>query len=297
MNEPPRSVSEPNILSRLLTVFGYIIAIPLFFIAIKIVQEYERGVIFRLGRLVGARGPGLFFILPFVERMVKIDLRVVTMDVPRQDVITRDNVTVKVDAVVYFRVVNPEDAVTKVMDYFRATSLVAQTTLRSVLGQSDMDELLSKREELNQRLQQIIDEATEPWGIKVTIVEVRDVSLPADMINAMSRQAQAERERRAKVISAEGEFQAAARLAEAAEVMSASPITLQLRYLHTLSEIASENNSTIVFPLPIDIVQAFVQRTVGGGAGGDGARRRIPPRDEAAELEPPQDQTPEEEPG
>ncbi|HLC28586.1 MAG TPA: slipin family protein, partial [Dehalococcoidia bacterium] len=182
-------------------------AIPLFFIAIKIVQEYERGVIFRLGRLVGARGPGLFFILPIVERMVKVDLRVVTMDVPRQDVITRDNVTVKVDAVVYFRVVNPEDAVVKVMDYIRATSLVAQTTLRSVLGQSDLDELLSKRDELNQRLQQIIDEATEPWGIKVTIVEVRDVSLPADMINAMSRQAQAERERRAKVIHAEGEFE------------------------------------------------------------------------------------------
>jgi len=202
MNEPPRSVSEPNFLARLLTIFGYIIAIPLFFIAIKIVQEYERGVIFRLGRLVGARGPGLFFILPFVERMVRVDLRVVTMDVPRQDVITRDNVTVKVDAVVYFRVVNPEDAVTKVMDYFRATSLVAQTTLRSVLGQSDLDELLSKREELNQGLQQIIDEATEPWGIKVTIVEVRDVSLPADMINSISRQAQAERERRAKVISA-----------------------------------------------------------------------------------------------
>ena len=242
-------------MSRLLTIFGYIMAIPLFFIAIKIVQEYERGVIFRLGRLVGARGPGLFFILPFVERMVKVDLRVVTMDVPRQDVITRDNVTVKVDAVVYFRVVNPEDAVTKVMDYFRATSLVAQTTLRSVLGQSDMDELLSKRDELNQRLQQIIDEATEPWGIKVTIVEVRDVSLPADMINSMSRQAQAERERRAKVIAAEGEFQAAARLAEAAEVMSASPITLQLRYLHTLSEIAAEKNSTIVFPLPIDLIR------------------------------------------
>jgi len=293
MKEPPRTVSEPNFLSRLLTIFGYIMAVPLFFIAIRIVQEYERGVIFRLGRLVGARGPGLFFILPFVERMVKVDLRVVTMDVPRQDVITRDNVTVKVDAVVYFRVVNPEDAVTKVMDYFRATSLVAQTTLRSVLGQSDMDELLSKREELNQRLQQIIDEATEPWGIKVTIVEVRDVSLPADMINAMSRQAQAERERRAKVISAEGEFQASARLAEAAEVMSASPITLQLRYLHTLAEIATEKNSTIVFPLPIDIMQAFSQRADGTGAGAP--RRRIPPRDETAEAS--QEEPPEEDSG
>jgi len=296
MTDVPKASPPPNFLSRLLTIFGYIIAIPLFFIAIKIVQEYERGVIFRLGRLVGARGPGLFFILPFVERMIKVDLRVVTMDVPRQDVITRDNVTVKVDAVVYFRVVNPEDAVTKVMDYFRATSLVAQTTLRSVLGQSEMDELLSKRDELNQRLQQIIDEATEPWGIKVTIVEVRDVSLPADMINAMSRQAQAERERRAKVIGAEGEFQAAARLAEAAEVMSASPITLQLRYLHTLSEIASEKNSTIVFPLPIDLIQTAIQR-LGDGASrpGPAPRRSIPQRETPA-LEEPPGQSPSEDP-
>src|SRR5881396_2584041 len=182
-----RRIPGPNWLARVLTGLGYFWAIPLFFLAIKVVQEYERGVIFRLGRLVGARGPGLFFILPFVERMVKVDLRVVTMDVPRQDVITKDNVTVKVDAVVYFRVVNPEDAVVKIMDYIRATSLIAQTTLRSVLGQSDLDELLSRREEVNQRLQQIIDETTEPWGIKVTLVEVRDVSLPADMINAMSR--------------------------------------------------------------------------------------------------------------
>src|SRR5438445_3516825 len=267
-SERPRAVSEPNFLSRLLTIFGYIMAVPLFPFAIRIVQEYERGVIFRLGRLVGARGPGLFFILPFVERMVKVDLRIVTMDVPRQDVITQDNVTVKVDAVVYFRVVNPEDAVTKVMDYFRATSLVAQTTLRSVLGQSDMDELLSRREEVNQRLQQIIDETTEPWGIKVTLVEVRDVSLPADMINAMSRQAQAERERRAKVIHAEGEFEAAARLAEAGAVMAAEPATLQLRYLQTLTEIASERNSTVVFPIPIDLINMFIAR--GGGNGGDG---------------------------
>src|SRR6059036_3933504 len=263
MNEAPRAPSEPNLLSRLLTAFGYIMAVPLFFLAIRIVQEYERGVIFRLGRLVGARGPGLFFILPFVERMVKVDLRVVTMDVPRQDVITKDNVTVKVDAVVFFRVVNPEDAVVKIMDYFRATSLVAQTTLRSVLGQSDMDELLSRREEVNQRLQQIIDESTEPWGIKVTLVEVRDVSLPADMINAMSRQAQAERERRAKVIHAEGEFQAAARLAEAGAVMAAEPATLQLRYLQTLTEIASERNSTVVFPIPIDLINMFLSGRIG----------------------------------
>ncbi|TMC00597.1 MAG: slipin family protein [Chloroflexi bacterium] len=256
-------------------------AVPLFFLAIRIVQEYERGVIFRLGRLVGARGPGLFFMLPFVERMVKVDLRIVTMDVPRQDVITRDNVTVKVDAVVYFRVVNPEDAVTKVMDYFRATSLVAQTTLRSVLGQSDLDELLSKRDEVNQRLQHIIDESTEPWGIKVTIVEVRDVSLPADMINAMSRQAQAERERRAKVIHAEGEFEAAARLAEAGAVMAAEPATLQLRYLQTLTEIASERNSTVVFPIPIDLINMFLSGRIGGADGGGGqptAPRPIPRR-------------------
>src|SRR2546422_4018958 len=280
MNEmPPRAVSEPNFLSRLLTIFGYIMAVPLFPFAIRIVQEYERGVIFRLGRLVGARGPGLFFILPFVERMVKVDLRIVTMDVPRQDVITRDNVTVKVDAVVYFRVVNPEDAVTKVMDYFRATSLVAQTTLRSVLGQSDLDELLSKRDEVNQRLQHIIDESTDPWGIKVTIVEVRDVSLPADMINAMSRQAQAERERRAKVIHAEGEFEAAARLAEAGAVMAAEPATLQLRYLQTLTEIASERNSTVVFPIPIDLINMFLARAGGDGnaqSGSGGARRTVP---------------------
>ncbi len=181
------------------------------------------------------------------------------MDVPRQDVITKDNVSVKVDAVVYFRVVNPEDAVVKIMDYFRATSLVAQTTLRSVLGQSDLDELLSRREDVNQRLQQIIDEATEPWGIKVTIVEVRDVSLPADMINAMSRQAQAERERRAKVIHAEGEFESSARLAEAGAVMAAQPAALQLRYLGTLTEIASERNSTVVFPIPIDLDQHVLE--------------------------------------
>ena len=249
----------PNWLARLLTIFGYILAIPLFPFAIKVVQEYERGVIFRLGRLVGARGPGLFFILPFVERMVIVDLRIVTMDVPRQDVITQDNVTVKVDAVVYFRVLDPEMAVVKVTDYIRATSLVAQTTLRSVLGQSDMDELLSKRDELNQRLQTIIDEATEPWGVKVSVVEVRDVSLPAEMINAMSRQAQAERERRAKVIHAEGEYEASRRLAEAGAVMAAEPATLQLRYLQTLTEIASEKNSTIVFPIPIDLITMFLE--------------------------------------
>lgn len=278
MQEPPRDVekSTPNWLARVLTGFGYLLAIPLFPFAVKIVQEYERGVIFRLGRLVGARGPGLFFILPFVERMVKVDLRVVTMDVPRQDVITKDNVTVKVDAVVYFRVMNPEDAVVRVLDYIRATSLVAQTTLRSVLGQSDLDELLSNRDELNQRLQQIIDDATEPWGIKVTIVEVRDVALPNEMINAMSRQAQAERERRAKVIHAEGEFEAAERLAQAGAVMAAEPATLQLRYLSTLTEIASEKNSTVVFPIPIDLINMFLQKNGNGGQSQAPQRRQLP---------------------
>ena len=281
MSSAPASAEPrgPNWLARLLTSLGYLTAIPLFWLAIKIVQEYERGVIFRLGRLVGARGPGLFFILPLVERMVKVDLRIVTMDVPRQDVITRDNVTVKVDAVVYFRVVNPEDAVVKVMDYIRATSLVAQTTLRSVLGQSELDELLSKRDELNQRLQYIIDESTEPWGIKVTIVEVRDVSLPAEMINAMSRQAQAERERRAKVIHAEGEYEAAERLAQAGAVMAAEPATLQLRYLQTLTEIASEKNSTVVFPIPIDLITMFLARGGDGWPANRGSRRTVPPAD------------------
>jgi regulator of protease activity HflC (stomatin/prohibitin superfamily) len=276
-----KRIPGPNWLSKGLTGLGYIWAIPLFFLAIRVVQEYERGVIFRLGRLVGARGPGLFFIIPFIERMVKIDLRVVTLDVPRQDVITRDNVTVKVDAVVYFRVLDPEMAVTRIVDFYRATSLVAQTTLRSVLGQSDLDELLSKRDELNQRLQVIIDEATEPWGVKVTNVEVRDVSLPADMINAMSRQAQAERERRAKVIHAEGEFEASRRLAEAGAVMAAEPTTLQLRYLQTLTEIASERNSTVVFPIPVDMISMFLRAsgisTDAGGGGGGHKAREIPP--------------------
>jgi regulator of protease activity HflC (stomatin/prohibitin superfamily) len=277
-----KRIPGPNWLSRVLTAWGYIIAIPLFPFAIKIVQEYERGVIFRLGRLVGARGPGLFFILPFVERMVKVDLRVVTMDVPRQDVITRDNVTVKVDAVVYFRVMDPENAVVKVTDYVRATSLVAQTTLRSVLGQSELDELLSKREDVNLRLQKIIDETTEPWGVKVTIVEVRDVSLPADMINAMSRQAQAERERRAKVIHAEGEYEASRRLAEAGAIMAAEPTTLQLRYLQTLTEISSERNSTVVFPIPIDLIQLFLPKLAREGAPpARPAPREIPPAEAA----------------
>jgi len=243
----------------------WIMLAPVLPFAVRIVQEYERGVIFRLGRLVGAWGPGLFLIIPIVERMVIVDLRVVTMDVPRQEAITRDNVTVKVDAVIYFRVVNPEDAVVKVADFIRATSLIAQTTLRNVIGQSDLDELLSKRDQVNQRLQEMIDESTEPWGVKVTAVEVRDVTLAPEMIRAIARQAEAERERRAKIIHADGEAQAAERLAEAGRIMTSTPATLQLRYLQTLSEIAAEHNSTIIFPLPIDLIRMFMGRVSGDG--------------------------------
>jgi regulator of protease activity HflC (stomatin/prohibitin superfamily) len=221
---------------------------------VRIVQEYERGVIFRLGRFVGARGPGLFFLIPFFDRMVKIDLRVVTIEVPPQEVITRDNVTVRVTAVLYFQVVDPGRAVTRVTDYVRATLQIAQTTLRSVLGQSDLDDLLSHREAINQRLQQIIDEQTEPWGIKVTIVEVKDVELPQSMQRAMARQAEAEREKRAKIIHADGEFQASQMLANAAQVIGSQPASLQLRYLQTLTEIATERNSTIIFPVPIELL-------------------------------------------
>src|SRR5688500_15023369 len=220
--------------------------------AVKIVQEYERGVIFRLGRLVGARGPGLFFIIPLADRMVKVDLRVLTLDVSAQEVITRDNVTVRVNAVLYFRVFDPEKAVVAVTDFVRATHQIAQTTLRSVLGESDLDELLSQREAINMRLQQIIDEQTEPWGIKVGIVEVKDVELPQTMQRAMARQAEAEREKRAKIIHASGEFEASKMLTDAARVIGSQPSAIQLRYLQTLTEIAAEKNSTIVFPIAIE---------------------------------------------
>jgi regulator of protease activity HflC (stomatin/prohibitin superfamily) len=232
--------------------------------AIKIVNEWERGVILRLGRLIGAKGPGFFLIIPFVDRMIKVDLRVVTMDVPPQDVITKDNVTVKVNAVVYFRVIDPEASVVKIQDHIRATSLISQTTLRNVLGQSELDELLTQREMLNQKLQKIIDEQTEPWGVKVSIVEIKDVELPETMRRSMAAQAEAERERRAKIIHADGEFQASERLAEAGAIIGREPTTLQLRYLQTLVEIASEKNSTIVFPIPIDLLAAFTR-----GRGGD----------------------------
>lgn len=254
--------------------------------AIRIVQEYERGVIFRLGRLVGARGPGLFFIIPILERMQKVDLRTVTMDVPSQEAISRDNVTIKVNAVIYFRVVNPEDAVVKVLDHIRATSQISQTTLRSVLGQSDLDELLSERERINLRLQQIIDQQTEPWGVKVSTVEIKDVELPQGMQRAMARQAEAERERRAKVINAEGELQASQTLAEAGLVLSATPATLQLRYLQTLTEVASERNSTIVFPVPIDLITAFLGGR--GAAPAPAPPRVVPPPPAASPGSPPE---------
>jgi regulator of protease activity HflC (stomatin/prohibitin superfamily) len=225
--------------------------------AIKIVQEYERGVIFRLGRLQGAKGPGLFFIIPILDRMMKVDLRVVTLDIPTQEAITRDNVTVSVNAVAYYRVIEPNDAIVNVEDYNRATWQIAQTSLRSVLGQSDLDELLMHRDEINQKIQQIVDEATEPWGVKVSIVEVKDVELPTTMKRAMARQAEAEREKRAKVIHSEGEYNAAQQLQEAATLLAKEPAALQLRYLSTLAEIAVEKNSTIIFPVPIEFINAF----------------------------------------
>jgi regulator of protease activity HflC (stomatin/prohibitin superfamily) len=227
---------------------------------IKIVTEFERGVVFRLGRLIGAKGPGLFLIIPFVDRIVKVDLRVVTMDVPSQEVITKDNVTVRVNAVVYFRVVDPESSVVKILDHIRATSQISQTTLRNVLGQSELDELLTQREKLNQMLQRIIDEHTDPWGVKVSTVEINEVELAEQMKRMMAAQAEAERERRAKIIHADGEFQASERLAQAGKVMATEPVTIQLRYLQTLTEITSERSSTVIFPLPIDIMKMFVDR-------------------------------------
>jgi len=227
---------------------------------VKILKEYERGVIFRLGRLLGTKGPGFFLIIPFVDQMTKRDLRVVTMDVTPQEVITRDNITVRVNAVIYFRVVNPEDSVVNVNDYIRATSQIAQTTLRNVLGQSELDELLVQREKLNMMLQKIIDEHTDPWGIKVATVEIKEVELPEQMRRMMAAQAEAERERRAKIIHADGEFQASEKLAEAGAIIAREPVTLQLRYLQTLTEIAAEKNSTLIFPLPIDLIKVFMEK-------------------------------------
>ncbi len=243
-----------------LTGFVIVIFLIIYFLtsAIKILKEYERGVVFRLGRIIPVKGPGLVIIWPIIDKIVRVSLRTVTMDVPSQDVITKDNITVKVNAVIYFRPIDPVKAITEVEDFFFATSQIAQTTLRSILGQSQLDDLLSKRDELNAELQKVIDFQTEPWGIKVSAVEVKNVDLPAEMQRAIARQAEAERERRAKIIHAEGEFQASQRLSEAANIISSQPIALQLRFLQTLTEIASEKNSTILFPIPIDLLKPFL---------------------------------------
>jgi regulator of protease activity HflC (stomatin/prohibitin superfamily) len=240
-----------------------IIVLVIFFLssAIRILNEYERGVIFRLGRVIAAKGPGLIILIPIIDKMIKVDLRTVTMDVPSQDVITRDNVSVKVNAVVYFRVMDAVKATVEVQQYLYATSQLAQTTLRSVCGQAELDKILSEREKVNSEIQEILDGHTEPWGIKVSVVEVKAIDLPQEMQRAMAKQAEAERERRAKVINAEGEFQAAARLAEAAAIIADHPIALQLRYLQTLREVASENNSTTLFPIPIDLFKPFMKLT------------------------------------
>lgn len=250
-----------------------VLVLMILFSAVKVVQEYERGVVFRLGRLLGPRGPGVILLIPFIEKMRKVDLRTVTMDIPAQEVITRDNVTVRVNAVAYFRVIDPNAATVNVADYIRATSQIAQTTLRSVLGQGDLDDLLSEREKINQELQRIIDDQTEPWGVKVSIVEVKDVELPSSMQRAMARQAEAEREKRAKVIHAEGEFQASQQLAQAAEVIARNPVTIQLRYLQTLTEIGAEQNTTVVFPLPIDLISSLTGASGSNGRSPGGSPR------------------------
>jgi len=237
-----------------------IIAVAALVSGIKILKEYERGVVFRLGRMVGARGPGMIYVIPGIEKMVKLDLRTVTMDIPPQDVITRDNVSVKVNAVLYFRVIDPNLAVREVENYLFATSQLAQVTLRSVCGQGELDELLSEREKINSRIQDILDRQTDPWGIKVVLVELKHIDLPQEMQRAMAKQAEAERERRAKVIHAEGEFQASQKLADAAGVMASQPMALQLRYLQSLVEIASEKNSTTIFPVPIDLLTPFLKK-------------------------------------
>ncbi len=238
-----------------------IVVLGIFFLssAIRILNEYERGVVFRLGRVIGAKGPGLIILIPIIDKMIKVDLRTVTMDVPAQDVITRDNVSVKVNAVVYFRVMDAVKATVEVQQYLYATSQLAQTTLRSVCGQAELDKILSEREKVNTEIQEILDLHTDPWGIKVSVVEVKQIDLPQEMQRAMAKQAEAERERRAKVINAEGEFQAAARMADAAAIIEEHPVALQLRYLQTLREVASENNSTTLFPIPIDLFKPFMK--------------------------------------
>ncbi|ACF43439.1 band 7 protein [Pelodictyon phaeoclathratiforme BU-1] len=232
--------------------------------SVKILREYERGVVFRLGRIIGAKGPGIIILIPGIDKMVKVDLRTVTLDVPPQDIITRDNVSVKVSAVVYFRVLDPIKAIVEVADFHFATSQLAQTTLRSVCGQGELDNLLAERDEINDRIQAILDKDTEPWGVKVAKVEVKEIDLPEEMRRAMAKQAEAERERRSTIINAEGEYQAAQRLADAATIIAASPSALQLRYLQTLKDISAENNSTIIFPLPIDLLKPFLESRSSG---------------------------------
>ncbi len=267
-----------------LVVIGVIVVILILLLlsAIRVVQQYERGVIFVLGRLIGAKGPGIFLVPPFVTRMIKVDLRIVTLTVPPQEVITRDNVTIKVTAVIYFYVVDPAHAVVNVMNFIQATTQIGQTTLRNVLGQSELDELLSQRNKINRELQAIIDETTERWGVKVTAVEIKDIELPVTMQRAMAKQAEAEREKRAKVIHAEGELQASAQLAQAAQMIGSQPATLQLRYLQTLTEIAVEKNSTIIFPLPLDLIEPFLKLAKQDGHaaavdGHDSPERTAPP--------------------
>ena len=246
------------------------IIILLFFVSsIRVLNEYERGVIFRLGRFLSTKGPGLIIVFPVIDRMVRVGLRLVTMDVPPQDIVTKDNVSVKVNAVVYFRVLNPERAIIEVEDFLYATGQLSQTTLRSVLGQMDLDDLLSEREKINSQLQELLDQATDPWGIKVTNVELKHVDLPHEMQRAIARQAEAERERRAKVIHAEGEYQASERLAQAATTIATAPGALQLRFLQTLAEVATENNSTIIFPLPIDLLRPFIEAGTGNAPKGE----------------------------
>ncbi len=269
-------------------VLGAVLVVVLIFLlivvgsSVKVLREYERGVIFRLGRLIALKGPGLILLIPMVDRIVKVDLRTITLNIPPQEVITRDNVPASVNAVAYFRVVDPDRAITEVENYLIATSQIAQTTLRSVLGKAELDQLLSERERLNEDLQKIIDEQTEPWGVKVSVVEIKDVEIPAQMQRAMARQAEAERERRAKIINSEGEYQAAQKLTDAADIISTNPASLQLRYLQTLLEIGGDQNTTVVFPLPMDLIKPFqkmMQRSSGGDEMDDGDETRLrPPR-------------------
>jgi regulator of protease activity HflC (stomatin/prohibitin superfamily) len=275
-----------------MAVLGGIIIVLAFFAliaigaSVRVLREYERGVIFRLGRLIAQKGPGLILLIPFIDRMVKVDLRTVTLNIPPQEVITRDNVPASVNAVAYFRVMDPRKAIVEVENYLLATSQISQTALRSVLGKAEFDQLLSERERLNEELQGIIDESTEPWGVKVTAVEIKDVEIPEQMQRAIARQAEAERERRAKIINSEGEFQAAQKLTDAADIISTNPASLQLRYLQTLLEIGSTNNTTVVFPLPMDIIEPFLGRAdhKAGGSKAKPPTPPSPPEPPAAEL-------------